>query len=614
MSSQCNKTTNNDSCTCSAAAAGSAPIVVLKFGSSVLPDELSLPTAVHEIYRHVRAGRRVVAVVSALGDTTDRLLSRAQGYVPNPDSCALAAWVATGEAQAAALLALAVDRAGTPVTVLDSGSIGLRTTGPILDGSVAELNGEAIRRALAATPVLVVPGFVGRDEIGRATLLGRGGSDLTALFIAAEIGAKHCVLLKDVDGLYDSDPASNTRARRYATVSYDDVLALSEGIVQHKAVRFARSRGVEFSVACIGKDEGTTVGASPSRFHGAANETCSAAGTIRPLRVGLLGLGTVGRGVYDRLVARPELFEVVGIAVRDVEKHAAAGVARELLTTDAWDVVRGDCDVIVETIGGVEPASELIAEALRLSRDVVTANKAVIAAEYERLVALAEVSGSQLLFSAAVGGGVPVIEAVERAAQRGRVQSIEGVLNGTTNFVLDRLAEGVAFEDAVKLAQALGFAEADPSADLDGLDAANKLAVLARVAFGVNLNPTDVIREGIRGLSTEGVVAAKRAGGAVRLVGRLTNEGGRIVATVKPEILGAGSPLARAKDEGNAAVIRGVDGSETIVAGRGAGRWPTTESVVADLFDLVHDPDRAPRGADDELTIERATESREVAA
>lgn len=586
-------------------ATGVGPVVVLKFGSSVLPDEAALPTAVHEIYRHVRAGRRVVAVVSALGATTDRLLSRAQGFVPSPDAGALAAWVATGEAQAAALLGLAIDRAGVPVTVLDSGAIGLRTEGPLHDASAVDLDSAAIARALAAAPVLVVPGFVGRDSAGRATLLGRGGSDLTALFIAAQIGARECVLLKDVDGLYDRDPAADVDAQRYRRVSYDDVLALSEGIVQHKAVRFARARGVEFSVACIGKDEGTIVGAGPSEFHAVSG------GERRRLRVGLLGLGTVGRGVYDQISARPDLFEVVGIAVREVERHAASGVSRSLLTGDAWAVVRADCDVIVEALGGDEPAGGLIAEALRRGRDVVTANKAVIAARAEELEAIAAVSGARLLYSAAVGGGVPVVETVRRLANQrsaGGVESVEGVLNGTTNFVLDRLADGVSFDDAVKLAQALGFAEADPSADLDGVDAANKLAVLARAAFGEAIDPTRIERRGIREVTPAVAAEARRAGGAVRLVARLRREGGRVIASVGPEVLAAGHPLAGARDERNIAVIRTAGGGETVAAGRGAGRWPTAESVIGDLFELLEEA-VDDRGG----TIDRAS-AREVAA
>lgn len=245
------------------------PIVVLKFGSSVLPHEGRLIDAVEEIDRVIRHGHRVVAVVSALGSTTDDLIAHARRYGPNPPDDALAALLATGEAGAIALLALALHRAGIEARVRDSAAIGLRTHGPTLDAQAVALDAAAIRRALDEAPVLIVPGFIGRcAQRGHTTLLGRGGSDLSALFIAAEIGAA-CRLLKDVDGLYDRDPAapreeSEPPARRYESVTYADVLELDEGIVQHKAVRYARSRALEFTVSCLGSAHGTLVGHGPS--------------------------------------------------------------------------------------------------------------------------------------------------------------------------------------------------------------------------------------------------------------------------------------------------------------------------------------------------------------
>jgi homoserine dehydrogenase len=253
-------------------------ITVLKFGSSVLPDERRFPGAVAEIQRNLQRGRRVVAVVSALGNTTDRLIAYAKRHARDPDPVALAALLATGEATATALLALALQSAGVQANVLDPGALGLSTTGPTLDASAQGLDCTRIGAVLAERPVLVVPGFIGRDDHGRATLLGRGGSDLTALFIAARLRQAgreaECRLLKDVDGLYDRDPASEsaTPARRFETVSYDDVLALDEGIVQHKAVRYARDHALSFTVGRLGVAHGTLVSAEPSRFAGAAGQ------------------------------------------------------------------------------------------------------------------------------------------------------------------------------------------------------------------------------------------------------------------------------------------------------------------------------------------------------
>jgi homoserine dehydrogenase len=254
------------------AAGDSAPpseIVVLKFGSSVIPSDLALPNVAHDIRKWTDAGYRVIAVVSAIGGGTDALLAHARQFAaagkPGSDH-ALAAYVATGESQAVALLGLSLSSAGVDATILDPGAIGLRTEGPPLDARPVSLDARAVRAALDRAPVLVVPGFIGRDEVGRATLLGRGGSDLSALFIAHHLGAR-CRLVKDVDGLYDRDPAEAAdQARRFDRVRWDDVLALSEGIVQHKGVRFARDHGLTFEVGHATTSTVTIVGRETTTF------------------------------------------------------------------------------------------------------------------------------------------------------------------------------------------------------------------------------------------------------------------------------------------------------------------------------------------------------------
>lgn len=238
--------------------------VVLKFGSSVAPSERELPRIVSEIRSWRESGHNVVAVVSAIGGATDALLAHAQQFgatgKPGADF-ALAAYVATGEAQAVALLGLALARAGVDAHITDAAGVSLRTQGPPLDASPVSLDRHRVEEALAGSGVVVLPGFVGRDELGRTTLLGRGGSDLTALFIAHQLGAR-CRLVKDVDGLYDRDPASapaSSPARRFDRVTHDAVLALDEGIVQHKGVRYARDHGLSFEVAALGRPDATLV-------------------------------------------------------------------------------------------------------------------------------------------------------------------------------------------------------------------------------------------------------------------------------------------------------------------------------------------------------------------
>lgn len=573
----------------------SDPILVLKLGSSVLTDESALPAAVHEIYRWLRLGRRVVAVVSALGTTTDQLLACAERLAGSPEPAGLAALLATGEATSAALLTLALDRAGIPAALLDPWRVGLRTAGPLLDAEPCELNRREIFRALEERPVAVLAGFIGQDAEGRTSLLGRGGSDLSAFFVAERLGAE-CRLLKDVGGVYDGDPAApaaEPTVRRFAALTWGDASRLAGRVVQAKAIRYAERRGLAFEVSACGAGTETVVGPGPTRY-------AAASAPRPPLKVALFGLGTVGLGVYRHLLAQPARFSVVGIAVRRPARHRGDGVPPALLTADPWELLAADADLVVEAIGGEHPASDLVLAALDRGLDVVTANKAVVAAHGGELAARAAARGARLAFSATVGGGVPAVEAVERAARRGPLAAVEGVLNATTNFVLDRLAAGCDFAAAVKSAQENGFAEADPTNDLSGLDAAHKLVIVARAAFGVDLPLAQVECRGIAGIDPDEVRAARRAGEAVRLVASCRRVRERVVARVWPLRLPADHPLAEPRDEQNRIIVQPEAGPPVVVDGKGAGRWPTAESVMADVLDIYRlrrdgaPPDAAP--------------------
>lgn len=554
--------------------------VVMKFGGSVLRDERDLPRAVHEIYRVWRNGARVVAVVSALGDTTDRLLEQAARVADDPEPRALATLLATGELTSAALLALALDRAGVPHEVFDAAQVGLRTAGERLEAQPVSVDLGPIERAHARGAVVVLPGFIGRDAQGAPTLLGRGGSDLTALFLAQHLRAR-CVLFKDVDGLYTADPArsGDQRPRRFARAHWGTALAVGGEVVQPKAVRFAAEHGMSFAIKAPCTERWTEIGAGPDAL--AADER------TRPLRVALLGCGTVGGGVYARLAALGERFAVVGVAARTPQRALAAGVPAELFAEDAWSLVEGDGEVVVELIGGVEPAAALVEEALRAGKHVVTANKALLAERGARLAQVAAAHGVELRYSAAVGGAVPATEMAQRARRLGTVYALEAVLNGTTNFVLDQLARGADWEQAVRAAQAAGYAEADPRLDLDGTDAAHKLALLVRLAFGVDLDVREVAREGIDGVEAERVRRAHAVGRAVRLVARAVRCGERVEAGVRPLELAAGHPLAAVTGVENRLIIELEDGRRLEAGGKGAGRWPTAEAVMADLFDIA---------------------------
>jgi homoserine dehydrogenase len=249
-------------------------LVVLKFGSSVLRNEADLPRVADEIAGHVAAGRRVLAVVSAIGSGTDELAGRADTVARGIErespaaQAAYAALLGTGEAVSAALVGLALDRRGLDFTILDVGRVGPFTRGPQLDAQPHALDTSGIKRTLAERPVAILPGFVGRDAYGRHTLLGRGGSDLTALFVAHTLRAEHCRLLKDVDGIYEHDPAlsSLAKARRFAALDWDGALRLQDAILQHKAAQYAFRHRVVFEVGACGGKAGTLVGAAESRF------------------------------------------------------------------------------------------------------------------------------------------------------------------------------------------------------------------------------------------------------------------------------------------------------------------------------------------------------------
>ena len=242
------------------------PLTVLKFGSSLLSSEGDLPAAAAEIARWRDRGDRVLAVVSAIGNTTNTLLAAAREICADPDPTSLSFLLSTGESRAAALLALALGAAGISASLLDPARIGLRTVGPPLDSEPCGLDAERVFAALGESEVAVVPGFFGRGSAGEITLLGRGGSDLTALFLAHRLGASRCRLLKNVDGVHERDPATFRGSNiRYAELDYEDALRLRARVVQEKALRFAKSRRLRFEVGAPGMDHATVIGPFPTR-------------------------------------------------------------------------------------------------------------------------------------------------------------------------------------------------------------------------------------------------------------------------------------------------------------------------------------------------------------
>ncbi len=329
---------------------------------------------------------------------------------------------------------------------------------------------------------------------------------------------------------------------------------------------------------------------SPEPTHGAP--TLGLHDAARPLprqqtvRVALAGCGTVGGALAEQLLATPldgnRHVEIVKVLVRDTVKARRVAFRPGVVTDSLAAFLSTHCDVVIETIGGVEPARTLVAAALVQGRRVVTANKALIAAEGAALSQLAARFGGQLDFEGAVGGCIPVVRALRSGAAGVGVTGIRGVLNGTSNFVLDRVARGAAPTDAVREAQAKGFAEADPSRDLDGLDAADKIAILAWLTFGVAPHMLPVASRPL----TDALALAQRAaalgGRAVQLAEcEVTAHG--LVARVEPAVIGAAHDLARATAEWNAVTVESTSAGTILFAGRGAGGDPTAGALYGDL-------------------------------
>jgi homoserine dehydrogenase len=575
-------------------------IVVLKFGSSVLRSHADLPSVVHEIYRWYRGGAHVIAVVSAIGNATEQLIRQSREMCSSPEPWATAELLATGERTSAALLGIALDRAGVPARVVNPREIGLEVRGQPLDGEPFAINRKHIDELLAEYPVLVVPGFFGTDAFGRTQLLGRGGSDLTAVFLAVSLGAERARLLKDTDGVYESDPAvANSHPKRFAALNYADALKVAGKLIQPKAVTFLASHQAHAEVAALALPYQSVVhGGETELAQGAANPPCG---------VVVLGLGTVGFGLYQRLLSLPTQFRVLGALVRDRAKYEAAGVPPQVLHTSAETLRDLQPTLVIDALPGVEPSGALLKAYLARGIDIVSANKTVVADQGASLEHLAQASGATLRYAAAVGGSAPMLERVSDISAHGEIDSIAAVLNGTCNFVLDRCGEGNALEEVVTEAQRCGFAEADPRDDLSGRDAERKLRILARQGFGVTLD-TVALQAFDKNVARQAHDAA-RAGMKLRQIARIARTEARIVAAVAFEPVEPGSFFGALERDWNGLEVRYASGQVIALRGRGAGRWPTTEAAMADIFDAMRARGcgiTAPRGAVPDQRVQSA--------
>jgi len=319
------------------------------------------------------------------------------------------------------------------------------------------------------------------------------------------------------------------------------------------------------------------------------------------VRIGLLGCGNVGAALVqlvadngDSVAARTGLrLEVTRVVVTDVNRPRAVAFGPGVLTTDAADVVADpDVDLVVEVMGGIEPARTLILTALEAGKPVVTANKELLATHGAELFDAAVKAGVDLLFEAAVCGAIPLMRPLRESLAGDRINRVIGIVNGTTNFILTRMTEGgQSFADALAEAQALGYAERDPTADVEGHDAAAKAAIIASVAFGIDVRVGDVYCEGITGVTTDDIAMAARLGYVVKLLALADSVpgpgGDHVSVRVHPAMVPVSHPLASVREAFNAVFVQGEAAGEMMFYGRGAGGGPTASAVLGDVVDAA---------------------------
>ena len=318
----------------------------------------------------------------------------------------------------------------------------------------------------------------------------------------------------------------------------------------------------------------------------------------KEIKVALLGAGTVGGGVYKLVERRAaEMPDKVGaelkitkVLVKNLQKKRE-GIPSEVLTDD-WEGIIHDPEIsiVIELMGGVEPARTYILQALEAGKNVVTANKDLLAEHGQELMEAAERNHRDLCFEAAVGGGIPIIRPLKECLAGNEITEVMGIVNGTTNYILTKMTqEGWDFDDALKEAQRLGFAEADPTADVEGLDAGRKMAILASIALHYRVTFKDVDVKGITKITAKDIQYAKEFGYTLKLLGVARNEEGKMEVGVSPMMIPSTHPLANVNDSFNAVFVHGDAVDDAMFQGRGAGEFPTASAVVGDLISVARD-------------------------
>jgi homoserine dehydrogenase len=318
---------------------------------------------------------------------------------------------------------------------------------------------------------------------------------------------------------------------------------------------------------------------------------------MNSIKIALLGLGNVGIGVWEVLNKNQDRIreqvgasiEIKKVLVQDPKKTRTVALSPEIITTNFEDIVQDpQIQLIVEVIGGMDPAYEYIKKALKHGKYVVTANKAVIASYGKELIELSRKTGVELRFEGSVGGGIPIIATLTKSLVANEIDAIVGIINGTTNYILTQMSKkGVDFNTALKVAQQKGYAEADPSSDIEGEDAAFKLSILTFIAFGVQVAPQRISTEGITRISEKEIQYAAQLDYTVKLLATAKRHKGKLDIHVHPALVPNHHPLAAVNDEFNALFIRGDAVGELMMYGKGAGSLPTGSAVVGDIIDIA---------------------------
>jgi homoserine dehydrogenase len=309
-----------------------------------------------------------------------------------------------------------------------------------------------------------------------------------------------------------------------------------------------------------------------------------------PLRIALFGFGTVGSSVARILLdSTPEGLELTHIYNRNVARKKADWVPKNVLWSEDWEsVLASDVDVVVELVGGLDPAGTWVRRAIEAGKSVVTANKKLIAYHGVELERLAAAKGGHLKYGAAVAGGIPVIPGLEQGLAGDRIARMEGILNGTCNFILSKMEAGAEYAAVLAEAQTKGYAEADPTEDVGGFDARSKLAILMRLALRVVVDPDEIVPQPITSVTAVDFSYARDLNCTIRQVARAEERDGAVAATVGPMLVDRNSPLAWSRGTENMVVLTGHYGGDVVFSGHGAGGHPTAVAVVSDLLALAH--------------------------